>query len=290
MRTGMIRRSLGHWYGVVSLRMASRGQCSVEFAQIVSMQKAMAEAPDGELESAHPDQHVVPHRLHGQQSDMAAESDRPRLVVFDFDGTLADSFPFFLRSFDVLAGRHGFRPILGEDLDALRGCDVKQIMRHVGIPLWKVPRVASDFRTMMASEIDDIPLFDGVGAMLHTLVGENVRLAVLSSNSESNVRAVLGPEHARLIECYACGASLFGKRSKLRRLLGEMNIDRRHALCVGDEVRDAEAARSERLRFGAVSWGYTRADVLQATRPDYLFRRVDDIAPALLGRSTLVKD
>lgn len=215
---------------------------------------------------------------------MEAEFDRPRLVIFDFDGTLADSFPFFLRSFDILAGRHGFKPIAGEDLNALRGSDAKQIMRHVGIPAWKVPRVASAFRNMMAEEIEDIRLFDGVDAMLESLARENVRLAVLSSNSETNVRAVLGPEHARLIECYACGASLFGKRSKLRRLLAAMGVDRQHALCIGDEVRDAEAARGEHLRFGAVTWGYTRADVLASARPDYLFQRVGDIAPALLGR------
>lgn len=213
---------------------------------------------------------------------MSAESDRPRLVIFDFDGTLADSFPFFIRSFDILAGRHGFRRIAGDDLEALRAFDARQIMRHVGIPAWKVPRVASDFRAMMADEISDIPLFDGAGAMLRALARENIRLAVLSSNSEANVRAVLGPEHAGLIESYACGASLFGKRSKLRRMLAALGVDRRHALCIGDEVRDAQAARGEGLRFGAVAWGYTRADVLASARPDYLFRRVGDIAPALL--------
>jgi phosphoglycolate phosphatase len=214
---------------------------------------------------------------------MTEDSSRPRLVIFDFDGTLADSFPFFIRNFDVLASRHGFKPIASHDLETLRGFDAKQIMRHVGIPLWKVPRVASDFRGMMAREIDDIPLFDGVGPMLRALAQEKVRLAVLSSNSEANVRAVLGSEHAGLIECYACGASLFGKRSKLRRMLAAMGVERRHVLCIGDEVRDAEAARGERLRFGAVTWGYTRADVLASVMPDYLFRRVHDIAPALLG-------
>lgn len=220
-------------------------------------------------------------------TNMATEFDRPRLVIFDFDGTLADSFPFFLRTFDILAERHGFRPIGGDNLHALRACDARQIMRHVGIPLWKAPRVASDFRNMMADEIEGIGLFDGVGAMLQALAGESVRLAVLSSNSEANVRAVLGREHARRIETYACGASLFGKRSKLRRLLAAMGVERRHALCIGDELRDAEAARDERLRFGAVAWGYTRADVLAAARPDYLFRRVDEIAPALFAKPRL---
>ena len=34
-----------------------------------------------------------------------------RLAIFDFDGTLADSFPFFLSVFNTIADRHGFRRI-----------------------------------------------------------------------------------------------------------------------------------------------------------------------------------
>ena len=33
------------------------------------------------------------------------------LVIFDFDGTLADSFPFFLRVFNQLADEHGFHAV-----------------------------------------------------------------------------------------------------------------------------------------------------------------------------------
>ena len=77
---------------------------------------------------------------------------------------------------------------------------------------------------------------------------------------------------------------ILAMRGWIRRFAGWMGVDRRHALCIGDEVRDAEAARGEGLRFGAVTWGYTRADVLARAKPDYLFRRVDDIAPALLDR------
>jgi phosphoglycolate phosphatase len=34
-----------------------------------------------------------------------------RLAIFDFDGTLADSFPFFLSVFNTIADLHGFRRI-----------------------------------------------------------------------------------------------------------------------------------------------------------------------------------
>lgn len=208
------------------------------------------------------------------------------LLIFDFDGTLADSFGFFIAVFDRLADRHGFRRIAGEDINVLRGYDARQIMKHVGIPLWKVPGVAREFEMLMAKDISRVALFEGVSDMLHSLVAQGVRLAVLTSNSESNVKAVLGPSNAALISQYECGAALFGKRSKLRHLVSASGIPRHRILCIGDETRDAEAARAEGIAFGAVSWGYTRLDALQARSPELVFSSVSDI-PHQLGMHSI---
>ena len=43
-----------------------------------------------------------------------------RLAIFDFDGTLADSFPFFVAVFNQVADQHAFNRIHPEELDALR--------------------------------------------------------------------------------------------------------------------------------------------------------------------------
>ena len=43
------------------------------------------------------------------------------LAIFDIDGTLADSFPFFIGIQNRLAAMHGFRRIEAEEVEALRG-------------------------------------------------------------------------------------------------------------------------------------------------------------------------
>ncbi|WP_019142332.1 HAD hydrolase-like protein [Noviherbaspirillum massiliense] len=209
-----------------------------------------------------------------------------KLVVFDFDGTLADSFPFFLEVFDTLADIHGFKRLDRSRLDQLRRCDARELIRHVDMPLWKMPRVAMHFKALMADNIGRIALFDGAGEMLQRLAERGTQLAILSSNSEENVRAVLGPEHASLIHHYVCGVSLFGKHRKLRRLLADSGFARHEVLCVGDEIRDIEAARAERLAFGAVGWGYTRIEALRAHAPELVFASVDEIAEQVAGRHT----
>lgn len=206
---------------------------------------------------------------------------RYRLAIFDFDGTLADSFPWFVRVMNEAADIYRFRRVGPADAEALRGLDARHVIRHVGLPMWKVPLVARWMRRRMAADIGSIALFPGVDAMLRGVAADGVRIAIVSSNSAANVRRVLGAETASLVGFYGCGASLFGKRRHLRRMLRDSGVAAADALCVGDEIRDLHAARAEGIAFAAVTWGYTTADGLAAHRPELIFTRVEQIAEAL---------
>jgi phosphoglycolate phosphatase len=207
---------------------------------------------------------------------------QPRLVILDFDGTLADSFPWFSRILNSLADKHDFRRVEPGEVDHLRGLSARQIIKHLQISAWKFPRIARDLRQLATRDIGQLPLFAGVEAVLARLARAGLQLAVVSSNSEENVRAVLGRAAAASIAVYECGASVFGKRRRLRRVLSRTGIAADHTLVIGDEIRDLEAARAEGLRFGAVSWGYTTPAALAAHRPDLVFETVADIGARLV--------
>ncbi|MBN8822031.1 MULTISPECIES: HAD hydrolase-like protein [unclassified Spirosoma] len=207
-----------------------------------------------------------------------------KLVIFDFDGTLADSFPFFLRTFNRLVSHYQFKRIEPEDVDRLRGLDVRQMINYVGIPAWRLPFVARKFIRLMGDSLDQIQLFDQIRPLLKQLSAQGVQLAIVSSNSEENIRRVLGPEIASLIRYYRCGTAIFGKSRQFRKVATQSRISPRDILCVGDEVRDMEAAEAEKMAFGAVTWGYTRSDVFSAYANIRLFHTVDDICRAVLGK------
>lgn len=206
---------------------------------------------------------------------------RYRLVIFDFDGTLADSFPWFAGVFNEVAERFRFRRVDDAEGARLRGLSAHAIMRDLGVPGWKVPLIAIHLRRRMAREIDGIPLFAGVDALLRELAARGVAIAIVSSNSEANVRQVLGPELAALVAHFGCGAAVFGKEPKFRRLLRASGVPAAQALCVGDEIRDLEAARRTGLAFGAATWGYTTAEALRAAGPDWAFEDVEAILGVL---------
>jgi phosphoglycolate phosphatase len=195
---------------------------------------------------------------------------RYRLAIFDFDGTLADSFPWVIGMMNDVADRFKFRRVADDEVESLRMCDAREIMRRLGIRRWKLPMIAHYVRTRMAADVEQIHL-----------VNAGVKLAVVSANGEPTIRKVLG-EHAALFDAYAGGVSLFGKRSKLMRMSKMTGIPAREILVIGDEIRDLDATRAARMTFGAVSWGSTRPAAMLERSPDYLFTAVPDIARAIL--------
>jgi phosphoglycolate phosphatase len=200
-----------------------------------------------------------------------------QLAIFDFDGTLADSFPFFVGQFNQLAERHRFKKIDPENIHTYRHCTPAEMMKHVGLPRWKLPVVAASFISLMRENAERIPLFERVDDMLLHLAKAGIYLSVMSSNAEDNVVRVLGPANAGLIRHFDCGMSIFGKAARIRSLLQTTGIPASRAIYIGDQLTDLEAARKEGIAFGAVSWGYGAIESFRKHAPEEEFGEVSDI-------------
>lgn len=206
-----------------------------------------------------------------------------KLVIFDFDGTLADSANWVRSVINQVAKRYRFRSMSDDEFQMLRGKDTRAILAHLGVSTWKLPFIAHHMRGLAARDSDQIPTFPGVHELLAELQRQGVVLALVSSNAEANVRTILGPESAARIRFYACGAGVFGKRKKFRAVLRQSGIAASEAIAVGDEIRDIEAAASEGIAAGSVSWGYATPEILLAHRPTIMFESVDEMQRVLTG-------
>jgi len=200
-----------------------------------------------------------------------------KLIIFDFDGTLADTFPFVLSVMDQVIEKFNLRRIDRSEVEMLRNYDAHKVIKYLGIPAWKVPVIGKHAAELLTREIHRLTLFEGVEQVLQNLSERGVQLAIVTSNSYKNVRSILGPETAALIQYYECGVPIFGKQSKLKRVLKKSGIAAADTLCIGDEIRDIHAARKLKIPFGAVAWGYTNEDALRACSPNELFRSVTEI-------------
>lgn len=200
-----------------------------------------------------------------------------KLAIFDFDGTLADSFPFFVSVFNQLAAQHDFSTIDVHNACAFRSYNVSQIMQHVGMPRWKLPIVARSFTALMKQNRHKVSLFKGINETLHHLNDHGIKLAIVTSNSYENVSAILGKEAMALVHQLESGVSIFSKRSRITRVLGKSGVHHKEAIYIGDQISDLEAARKAQIAFGAVSWGYATIESLLAHAPEKVFYTIGDI-------------
>ncbi|KXJ67054.1 HAD family hydrolase [Achromobacter xylosoxidans] len=203
------------------------------------------------------------------------------IAAFDFDGTLADTMPWFNTILNTVAEKYNFRKIDAAEREALRSRDAMEILKYLNIPLWKLPAIMTHVRTLMQEIDPSVQLFDGIPQALARLKASGLRLAVVSSNSVENVKRVLGEETAALFDDYECGSDLFGKAAKIDRLLKQHGTSPERFLLVGDEMRDIDAARKAGVRVGSVAWGYNHVDALRGRGPDELFLAVQDLPNAL---------
>ena len=90
----------------------------------------------------------------------------------------------------------------------------------------------------------------------------------------------MGPA-TRLITRFDCGAAMFGKHWKFRRVARRLGIEPSEIICIGDEIRDIEAAKAAGMDSGAVAWGYALPAALQAAGATHLFTSIEEMTERL---------
>ena len=186
-------------------------------------------------------------------------------IIFDFDGTIADSLGYIV---DFMAKEAGKQPLTAEEKLILRGLSLTAIARHLGLPWWRLPGLYFKGRRLMEHAIKDLRPFDGMSNLIKKLHAEGHELFIVSSNSVHNMRTFLRRQNLRtsFLEIYG-GVVVFGKAPALRQLLKDQNLELKDAVYIGDELRDVQAAQSIGLRTIAVTWGFADKFDLKAQRP-----------------------
>jgi phosphoglycolate phosphatase len=208
-----------------------------------------------------------------------------QLAIFDFDGTLADTAELMSAVLQRAAVRFGFRQTTPAEVEMLRGMRNREIIRYLGVPLWKLPAIAVYARQIAAAEGERSKLFPGTQRMLAELADAGVGLGIVTSNSEETVRRALGEETAAKITYYECGASLFGKAAEFKTILKRSGVPASAVLAIGDESRDMDAAKAAGIAAGAVTWGYATAELLRACEPAEIFDTREDVTRIIRGQA-----
>ncbi len=197
-------------------------------------------------------------------------------VIWDFDGTLADTLTTGLEIYNQLAEKQGFKPV--EDPESVRNLDLKSFLRQHRIPLVKVPILVKKFLALQKERIGSVSLFAGIPEVLRQLREKGVRLGILSSNSRENIESCLQNNGVDELFDFVVGyPRLFGKARALRRLAKKYQTDSQRLLYIGDEIRDLQAGQKAGVATAAVTWGFNNADALEKYAPKFLLHKPEEL-------------
>ncbi len=112
---------------------------------------------------------------------------RNKVIVFDFDGTIADTYQAIVDITNDLSSEFGYQPIDEEELLLLKNLSSKEIVRRAEISLFKIPFLVKRVQKELGQQIADLSPIKGIESVLIELKQRNYILGIITSNIRENV-------------------------------------------------------------------------------------------------------
>jgi phosphoglycolate phosphatase len=202
---------------------------------------------------------------------------KPSTLIFDFDGTLADTFGIAVIEFRKFF-KDGSRATDDAEIERLRGMTAREAFKSVGVRWWQLPRLAFLAREAVRERIGAVKSFDGMDKTLKRLHDDGLHMLIVSSNSTKNIEVFLHNNNMQgYFDHFYGGMGVFDKSGALKRIIRKNGLTADECVYIGDEARDIEAARRAGVRSVGVTWGFNNRHALQAADPAILIDRPADL-------------
>ncbi len=208
---------------------------------------------------------------------MAKLSKHPVTIIFDFDGTIADTFSFYLDLLNKLADKFNFQKIDPEKIDYYRNMSSHDIIKKLEIPRFRLPFVIFEAKKLLRKGIEQIHPINGIKETLIKLKTRDILLGIITSNSVRNVNAFLHCNNLPQFEFVISSMRIWEKSRTLKKLIINNKLDQKNVFYIGDETRDIEAAHEAGIKSIAITWGYNSEAILKSLSPDYLISNPEEL-------------
>jgi phosphoglycolate phosphatase-like HAD superfamily hydrolase len=206
-------------------------------------------------------------------------------LVFDFDGTIADTLGETRRIFNLLAPDYDIRQVGEHEMDHLRHLSLKELLAHLKIPKRRVPALISRGTGLMRGNITQLQMIGGMTEVIVELRRHVRSFGILTSNAPANVDLFLRAHGLRdQFDFISSTSKLTGKAKHLKAIRKTFSLRPEEMLYIGDELRDVKASRKAGIPIAAVTWGFNSRESLAAQSPDYLFDQPADFLRLLAPR------
>lgn len=198
-----------------------------------------------------------------------------KLIVFDFDGVIGDSFPEAKKIFDSLKKE---KPKLKDfDFEMIRQLGVREALKRSNVSLIYALYLITRIQKKYSEQLSDVPLIPGMDKVIREL-SKKYKLAILSTNRKENILAFL--EKNKLPESFDVVHTVkgfFSKHRSIRKIMKDYSVKSHEILYVGDEDRDVESMKKEDIKTISVVWGYNSEELLRKVNPYFIAKEPKDI-------------
>lgn len=205
-------------------------------------------------------------------------------LVFDWDGTLADSASSIIRCKQDLAKKYHLslpspitvKSVLGKGFDlAMKTCfpDAEPNLLN---------SLKKEYHQQIASGIYPVKLFEGVSEVIHALQQDGYKLAIATAKAEQELKK--DPSYQALSYLFqeVCCAGNFKEKpapDMLDYILKKYELTPNSILMIGDTVTDLEMAKNAGVKAVAVTYGAHTKNELNAATPIGLINNIKALIP-----------
>ena len=206
-----------------------------------------------------------------------------KAIIFDFDGTIADTYQAVVSITNGLSSEFGYRPLDQETLQLLKNLSSKEIVKQSEISLFKISFLVRRVQKELGKQIKDLESISGMTEVLEELKRQGYTLGIITSNARDNVMAFLEKQGLdSLFDFVYSGATIFGKHRIINKVIKKYKLTKSEVVYVGDETRDIRSAQKSDVAIIAVTWGFNSDKILSQHQPDFLAAKPSDILHAVL--------
>lgn len=205
-----------------------------------------------------------------------------KALIFDFDGTIADTLPFTFKK--IIEVNRRLR-ITNKDksviIDKLKRMDYRDLLKEFRIDWFKIPIILWEIKKAQKElyfHLDKIKVFPGIKTLLNNLNKKNISCYIYSSNIKKNIEKFLEINNLqKYFKKIFVGANLLGKDKDLLKILREEKLKKAEVIYIADEVRDVLACKKIGLKIVGVSWGLNEGKLLKKIGADFVANKTEEI-------------
>lgn len=192
-----------------------------------------------------------------------------KAVLFDFDGTIADTFPLFVQLIEKYAKKLNIDLTSIQDLKIdIKEFSMRDLFKKFQVSIFKLIRYGRKFQNEIGENVANIQGFPGVSDLIKSLHNQGITVGVVTVNKKKTVVEFLEKEGLSEFVTFIISDRLsLNKFRSLTKAIRKYDLDPKNTLYVGDDVTDVTSSNRVGIKCICVSWGYNSKKLLSSKNP-----------------------